>query len=434
MGPGAEYSVEMARFVLLLSACRSPASGFVDDVLGDCTGTFRDPDPYPNQLEAGTDLSRLTLDAPEALCNDGTPAVLYVRAGSDDWVMHLQGGGTCNSFEDCEERWCGAGYHDASKMSSAWAPAHVAGLGLASADSESRFAAATQVFFYYCTSDAWSGRSSTRFTADDGRSMWVHRDGHAILEAAFALLREPRWSDDGHQKLPDLDDARSLLFSGTSGGSAGAQINLDWVREQIEPSTPVFGVFDASFTPRPELLPTGPGKRLRDRDTGIIGEIAGGSVFPPFADESCRAALADTEDEWICQDPTWFAYDHVTTPFLARQDLYDSNVIDSYLKAGMSEIGFAKAVRSSLLSLAALPATAAEGAAMTRTPSAYGPACGQHVGLESDTWFFDATVVADGGPVSLHDAAYAAMSGETLSIVDALDGRASQCPDLEAAR
>lgn len=416
---------------LLLVACRSPSTGLVDDVLGDCDGTFRRPEPYPNQLRAGDGLSRLTMTAPEALCNDGTPAVLYVRKGTDDWVMHLQGGGNCTDFEECEERWCGTGYHDASKMSSVYAPARIDGIGLESADPENQFAGATQVYFYYCTSDAWSGVSLTTLVADDGREMTLHRNGHAIVEAAFALLADPQTSDDGNQTLPDLDDAKSLLFTGTSGGSAGAQTNLDWVRERTDPSIPVFGVFDASFGPRPEVLPDAPGRRIGDRLRDSISTIADGSLLPPFADESCRATLAGTDDEWKCHDQASFVYDYVTTPFLARQDLYDNNMIGNYLQAGMSETEFAEAVRGSLLSLATLPATAVEGDRMA-VPSAYGPACGQHVALESDAWFFEAAVRTDGGSVTLHDAVVAASTGATLSVVDTIDGADSACVDLDA--
>ena len=423
--------MRVALVVALLPACRTPSVGFPDDLLGDCGGAFRDPGRYPNQLAPGTGLARLTMKDPEAVCNDGTPAVLYVRGGSDDWVMHLQGGGTCTDFASCAERWCGTGYHDASKMSSRWAPDEIEAIGLTSTDDRNAFADATQVFFYYCSSDAWTGTSFADLVSDDGRELVIHRRGHAILEAALEQLRSPVGSDDGRQTLPDLDDARSLLFTGTSGGSAGAQENLDWVRSRMPDDVPVYGVFDAAFSPRPETLPDGPRQRIERETRAMIEGLNDASSFLPFADESCVEALGGTDDAWKCHDPASFVYDHVTTPFLARQDYRDPLILGNYTRAHVTEAEFAKAVRESLLSLAELPSRAAEGAAMSVAPSAYGPDCGQHVALESHAWFFDAAIEADGVPVSLHDAIVRAVDDGPVSIVDDVEGSRSVCVDLE---
>ena len=63
-------------------------------------------------LGAGTDLTRHVVDNatfPEAICNDGTPAIFYYGPYSkpedrDKWIIFLQGGGTCVDGQTCGER------------------------------------------------------------------------------------------------------------------------------------------------------------------------------------------------------------------------------------------------------------------------------------------------------------------------------------------
>ena len=43
-----------------------------------------------------------------AVCLDGSPGMVYVRKGSGDgankWYIHHQGGGWCESLDDCLDR------------------------------------------------------------------------------------------------------------------------------------------------------------------------------------------------------------------------------------------------------------------------------------------------------------------------------------------
>src|SRR5262245_20217121 len=77
-------------------------------------------------VRKGTDLMKVTLDLalhPDAICNDGSPGVIYVRrasapADANKWALYLQGGGSCHSFEDCLARWTHKGSnYGAHKMS-----------------------------------------------------------------------------------------------------------------------------------------------------------------------------------------------------------------------------------------------------------------------------------------------------------------------------
>ena len=87
------------------------------------------------------DMRKIVINAPGAVCNDGTPAVMYVRAArsgatepdgpsANRWAIHLEGGGSCESFEDCGARWCGLGFYTAAKMSSTPAEKRLFGMDL----------------------------------------------------------------------------------------------------------------------------------------------------------------------------------------------------------------------------------------------------------------------------------------------------------------
>ena len=54
-------------------------------------------------VRAGQDLNRITLQGEGVVCNDGTPAVMFVKRASNPdnesvWVFHFQGGGACNEY------------------------------------------------------------------------------------------------------------------------------------------------------------------------------------------------------------------------------------------------------------------------------------------------------------------------------------------------
>src|SRR5688500_17576817 len=94
--------------------------------------TCDDPGDPGTGIGAGAALPKVTLDDyPDAVCNDGSPGVMYVRAASAPefatrWVFHFQGGGGCGAdFQTCKDRWCsannGAGQHR-PRMTSASTP------------------------------------------------------------------------------------------------------------------------------------------------------------------------------------------------------------------------------------------------------------------------------------------------------------------------
>lgn len=397
---------------------------------GDCGGTFREPDAFPNQLSEGEDLHRVTLDSPEALCNDGTQAVIYVRPGTGDgldrWSIHLQGGSSCTTYEECEARWCGSGFYDASKMSSRWAPEAIAGAGIASADPASPFASWSHAWFYYCSSDMWTGRSEATVRSEAGEDVRLQRRGHDILVAGLEALRRAPVSDDSDVVMPDLDDAEAVLFNGTSAGSVGAQHHADWLAAQF-PGTTVRAAFDAAINPDPAVVDPAAQASVDAYWQDNAARRLADEPVAPFADESCVQSRGAAEDAWRCYVSNEILYQHVTTPFFARMDLYDGQALDAYTSVGLSADSFALAAQTSLSGLADLPDTAIEGADITVVPGAYGPACGQHIGLESDAWTFTSTL--DGRTLSA--ALVWWLAGNPLSLTDTLPPTLSVCADID---
>ena len=418
----------------------APADNIVN-ILGTCDGMGRRPDRYPNQLGPGTDLHRYTLQAGDAVCNDGSPAVLFVRTATDvshqnDWVMHLQGGGSCNTHEECAQRWCGSDYYDASKMSSNWAPESVVGRGINNPDSSLNDVAGwNHVFFYYCSSDGWSGVSEAGLEDDDGDEFTLFRHGHMIIERAFEDMADGLTSDNEAQTLPRLDSAARVIWSGTSAGAGGARIHADWVTELLGPETEVAAVFDAAQNP--------PAGAFSDELAAAVDVLARESyqqrlmqdAVPPFADASCLEHVPES-DHYRCRQSTVLLRDHITTPYFVRMDLKDSNAVQNFVAAGVAPDVFANAVRDFLLELKSIQQTGAEGDVVSRAPGVYGPNCGQHVGMETNPWFFVSSIDVEGENTSatFHDALLRWLSGTDVEVVGYADGRLSNCEVVDEDR
>ncbi len=395
-------------------------------VLGDCAGAQVVPSPYPNQLQQGVDLHRVALQDPLAVCNDGSPAPIYVRAATNplhanDWVMHLQGGSECITYEECAIRWCGSDYYDASKMSSNYNPETIRGVGIHNIDlGTNAFSGWNHVFFYYCSSDLWQGQSLATVTRADGLSTYsLPRRGHTILEATLTLAEAGAISDDGSQILPTLSAATNVLFTGSSAGSIGAGTNLDWVASRL-PGARVIGVLDAAVAPDTTLLRADLAATVHAENAARYGARDAAEAVRGFGDASCEAALPDDLD-WQCRASSSLPYQWISTPFLARMDLYDPPTGGVYMALGATQQEFADSVVASLAEISAVSSDGGD------HPGVFGPACAEHLGLEVDAQFMAQPIEGPAGPVTLHDAVLAQLARPPVALID-VDGTRSSCP------
>ncbi len=398
--------------------------------------TFTEP---PNlSVASGTDLFRVTLTDPEAVCNDGTSAVLYVRAadpaGPDagKWIIWLEGGGGCLDPKSCGDRWCGLDPpYTAGKMSSRWAPEGIKGNGIfdptPSGGRVNQFAGFNLAVFYYCSSDSWMG-THTIDVQDPSGTYPPYRiaiEGYDIVTAGLTALKAGVTSDNSTVTMPDLDDATQVLFMGTSAGSGGAQHNGDRVGELLLADNPDLDyrlVADAAITPTepdpPELTAAEAEAQLQlafDIETQFRG-----AVF----DASCLAYHA--ADPRPCADHVHVLRHHTSTPFFAKMDLSDSVSTPGLYDTDMS---FSFAVFDLLTMLAMRPTWAEEVTAQT-VPGVFGPLCGHHVNLES-TAFYDIQLdSAPYGPLSLQDTLgnWLAGAAPTFLVHNPPAGITSVCP------
>ncbi len=406
----------------------------IDDALAASCGAYTPA----SGIGSGDDLHKVTLDDPDALCNDGTRAVIYIRAstgGADTsrWVFYQQGGAGCGSYLGCAVRYCGAAKYTKAKMSSRWTPmvANTDDQGLFDRDGVNPFGNSNAVLMYYCSSDSWAGTRSNTILAhpDDPTQRYrLHFRGHTIVKAALnQLLAGPVTSDDGAVTLPALTTANLAVWAGTSAGGAGAEHNLDYVASRLVANgTQVRGVFDAHLPPRSTDVDPAIAATL-DAEAREIWPTVRQGYWGMFVDQSCLAMHAPV-DHWLCGDSTHVVMNHITTPFIARQDLRDTSIGGRYLDLGVPLATLATWYRATARAVPDLRSTAEERAAITTTPGIYAPNCQQHVALTNHDFFQVTTVRPPTGPaLTWRGAILAWLAGSPVAAIDTQPSTLSEC-------
>jgi hypothetical protein len=298
-----------------------------------------------------------TIDAskfPDALCNDGTPAVLYFRpyngdANRDKWLINLHGGGSCASGPSCAARWCSCDdlskcpfadaptNFDRSTMTDARAPMKSAdGLDLrgGTGAQTNPLGDYNQVELTYCSSDAWHGGAKgvsmtapnpktgvpVTFTIDflgakilDGDLAWLRQDG--VPGLVYTL-------GGASVAMPDLDDASQVIVTGDSAGGAGVIQSLDYIADLLKahntnPSAlQTYGLLDAIVGIDRAPLDYGTYwiSQVRSYDDYLTLRSMSPSEAGARVDASCLAVHA--ADPRICRDES-----HVAD--IARRDRRD---------------------------------------------------------------------------------------------------------------
>lgn len=362
--------------------------------------------PPARSVKPGSDLLRVTLEAPLAVCNDGSPGVFYIKPGSgsgaDKWLIWLEGGGGCTSGESCARRWCGRNIPStAAKMSSKWAPDGIEGAGVfdSPAGATNDFANWNHVVAYYCSSDSWAGRiehprlSDPTGTVEDF-SLVLH--GKHILTAMLDVLDEGARSDSGAMQMPPLTEASMVLFSGTSAGGGGARLNADDVRERLLSNNPNVDfrlVVDAGvWTKEPsEDFSEEASQAFFDNSYAISSNFRN-----LFTDASCLAY--HTRDPEKCSEPTHILLEHTETPFFIKMDYSDR--VDSPGVYADNET-FTRSTYALLQSIAAGDFSPEEASAR-QAGGVFAPNCGHHVALESGE-FYNIKISDGAASASFHD-------------------------------
>lgn len=391
----------------------SPPVFPVEEALSD-----RCPDPTPAAvLGRGATLHRVTLSDAVARCNDGSPPVLYVRGSTDpehaaDWLVHLNGGGYCDGYETCAERWCGEGSYDAANMSSRWAPETADGRGVMSAEPANPLAGFQVAQLYYCTSDLWIGREPA-VTLDGDPPFTLSFAGHEVIGEALAALAAGVVSDDGEAQLPPLVDPHLVVLSGSSAGAYGAVAQLGRFVDAF-PGSRVVGAPDAIFSPSPESLSPALASAWSDavaaRYDGVLGPLWSG-----YVDAAC---LASGERPATCSDVHALLTTYRRAEVAYHHDLRDPVLYDTLARVGASLDEYAAAGEATLRGYAALDGVGVHGAN-----------CALHTAYDDDrAWFGE--VVTDpvtGEAAAPSDVLRTVLGGAPISAIDTADGGGSQC-------
>ena len=194
---------------------------------------------------------------PLAVCQDGTPAYVYVsnpNGGSRGqesqlsaghprekqmFLLYLEGGYWCFDLQTCEDRVVQFFRYASSKN---W-PDKVTAQGLLG-----QYDYAEVVYVYYCTSDAHVANSTIKRASGSQPAEWQFR-GRVVIDAAMKYLRMRGLGVHGEGK--SLHDSgfsgggdQKLVFAGGSSGARGAMWLYDDVRQNF-PGVEVLGVFDS---------------------------------------------------------------------------------------------------------------------------------------------------------------------------------------------
>lgn len=209
--------------------------------------------PNPNQL--------VTLDTnryPTALCNDGTPAKYGIRFGNQStrWIFQLQAGGSCNDSTSCLARYTqDAGRQVTSSLgiTQSWADQAMWGKGVTDPNMipgsvstgilspsprlNPDFFDANIVYVFYCTSDNYTGNTTSSLPFDPtDATTWTFQGRAVAMAAVTDVVNSPAFAT-----------ATDVLYTGTSAGAQGAILTYNDVLPLFPASVRVVGSADGGF-------------------------------------------------------------------------------------------------------------------------------------------------------------------------------------------
>lgn len=291
---------------------------------------------------------------PNAICNDGSPAIFFYRRGSgsgiNKWVIFFKGGEACWDGASC------AGRDKGLLTSTVWTEGNLDAGGIVSErpDQNPDFFNWNHVFAVYCSSDLWSG---TR--PDNNNDVKFFFRGQYIVDAIMDSLL-----DANQIGAPTLREATQIIISGSSAGGIGARTHLDRLAKMLSWAD-VRGVLDAGVIPY-----TNPAYPAAEQDR--VGKLRM-DVWKSNLDESCVASSPTRP--WLCMESDYaFKAKQFTTPFFLRHDLYDPVSMNWQLLNPRNQADRAPiiAMSSQLNDL------------LRALPGAFGTADAEHIALESE--------------------------------------------------
>ncbi|XP_019857269.1 PREDICTED: pectin acetylesterase 4-like [Amphimedon queenslandica] len=169
----------------------------------------------------------------EAVCLDGSPPGYYFRpgtgSGANKFIVHLEGGGDCESKEECYQR-------SMTRLgsSSYWAKtADFDGFLSGLEQTNKYFYNWNLVFVKYCDGSCYSGYLSKPFHVYGSP---IYFKGNLIVKAIFKSLIEK-----------EFKEATDVILTGCSAGGLGTFIFADYVKSVLPSSIKYRAIADAGY-------------------------------------------------------------------------------------------------------------------------------------------------------------------------------------------
>lgn len=250
--------------------------------------------------------------ARNAICNDGSPAVYYIRrgagCGAKRWVIAFEGGGSCSTIAECQAR-----PNKYKSSIGAGATQKVGGMMSSDPAVNPDFFSANIAFVNYCSSDYWMGTQPAS-AATDGLAF----RGHDIVRAVIEDLEDTTLTG-----APALSSVDEVLISGSSAGGLGVLGNVDAIAAGL-PGKRVRAMVDAGWVADiTAFAPAG--------QTGISTTAAFDAAFSYWRavpDESCRDAAGGAAGR--CGVGA-LVFPTLGVPLFVHEDLADSVQLNQLL-------------------------------------------------------------------------------------------------------
>ena len=276
-------------------------------------------------------LTITTVRGDHAVCLDGSQAAFYFRPGSGTgakkWHIHHQGGGWCESLDDCLQRSTTAlgtskNYTDTMTQET--------GYFSENPDQNPMMYNWNTVYMPYCDGASFSGNNAST-TVHNGTAL--HFRGWHIRKAIQASLLAGTMANPAPAKLSDATD---VVIGGCSAGGLATYLHTDqWCDavHAVNAQAKCVGLPDSGFfidyqNPTvPAQPPVAAAERLGNT---IAGNYHAGLKWAHDIQNAsaginvdCVAAHQSTHDDWKCMFAEHTA-PFIHTPIFAMQSEYDS--------------------------------------------------------------------------------------------------------------
>ena len=267
---------------------------------------------------------------PQALCNDGTvPAFWYrpgIGAGVNQWVIWLQGGGTCDDQTSCTQR--GTKVQAARELTSnGFAATPGQGLISPKPSMNPSLHEANTVLIHYCTSDSWTGNHLATVPWDPRNSLtgW-NFDGRRVALAAVKSVAE---------LAPSLASATQIILGGDSSGGIGVVLTFNDIVPLLPAGASKLLTSDAGFTldigqfdktlPAPYIYQGHPNLFETDIQTRL-------SYWNARGDAVCDAKAVSRQQHADCDDTSYvLQHGFITVPTFVSISLLDEAQVTDQL-------------------------------------------------------------------------------------------------------